>query len=95
MFVIIFFINQVLFVNRENENCECDMCKTRCKMQSKYIRQIKELYGEENDEIDIEKEEDINMNVINDETKNKNKYYIFILLLQEEEIRGIDLLNNS
>ena len=85
-------INQVLFVNKENENCECDMCKARFKMQSKYIRQIEELYGEENDEIDIENEEDTNMNVINDETKNKNKYYISILPLQEEEIRGIDLL---
>jgi len=84
-------INQVLFVNKENENSECDMCKARFKMQSKYIRQIQELYGEE--EIDNEGE-DINMNSINEENKNNNKYYISILPLQEEEIRGIDLLKN-
>ena len=84
-------INQVLFVNKENENSECDMCKARFKMQNKYIRQIQELYGEE--EIDNEGE-DINMNSINEENKNNNKYYISILPLQEEEIRGIDLLKN-
>jgi arsenite-transporting ATPase len=82
-------INQVLFVNKENDNCECDMCKARFKMQSKYIRQIQELYGEEEKDND---EEDINMNVINEENKNNSKYYISILPLQEEEIRGIDLL---
>ena len=82
-------INQVLFVNKENDNCNCDMCKARFKMQSKYIRQIQELYGEE--EINDD-EEDINMNVINEENKNKNKYFISILPLQEEEIRGIEWL---
>ena len=81
-------INQVLFINKENDNCECDMCKARFKMQSKYIRQIQELYGDE----EKDNEEDINMNIINDENKNTNKYYISILPLQEEEIRGIDLL---
>ena len=81
-------INQVLFVNKENDNCECDMCKARFNMQSKYIRQIQELYGEEDNE-----EDDINMNVINDGSKTNTKYYISILPLQEEEIRGIDLLN--
>ena len=29
----IIVINQVLFVNKENDNCECDMCKARFKMQ--------------------------------------------------------------
>ena len=81
-------INQVLFVNKENDNCECDMCKARFNMQSKYIRQIQELYGEEDNE-----EDDINMNVINDGSKTNTKFYISILPLQEEEIRGIDLLN--
>ena len=81
-------INQVLFVNKENDNCECDMCKARFNMQSKYIRQIQELYGEEDNEDD-----DINMNVINDGSKTNTKFYISILPLQEEEIRGIDLLN--
>ena len=81
-------INQVLFINKENDNCECDMCKARFKMQSKYIRQIQELYGDE----EKDNEEDINMNIINDENKNTNKYYISILPLQEEEIRGIDWL---
>ena len=81
-------INQVLFINKENDNCECDMCKARFKMQSKYIRQIQELYGDE----EKDNEEDINMNIINDENKNTNKYYISILPLQEEEIRGVDLL---
>ena len=81
-------INQVLFINKENDNCECDMCKARFKMQSKYIRQIQELYRDE----EKDNEEDINMNIINDENKNTNKYYISILPLQEEEIRGIDLL---
>jgi len=81
-------INQVLFINKENDNCECDMCKARFKMQSKYIRQIQELYGDE----EKDNEEDINMNTINDENKNTNKYYISILPLQEEEIRGVDLL---
>lgn len=56
-------INQVLFINKENDNCECDMCKARFKMQSKYIRQIQELYGDE----EKDNEEDINMNIINDE----------------------------
>ena len=81
-------INQVLFVNKENDNCECDMCKARFNMQSKYIRQIQELYGEEDNE-----EDDINMNVINDGSKTNTKFFISILPLQEEEIRGIDLLN--
>ena len=64
------------------------MCKARFNMQSKYIRQIQELYGEEDNEDD-----DINMNVINDGSKTNTKFYISILPLQEEEIRGIDLLN--
>ena len=55
-------INQVLFINKENDNCECDMCKARFKMQSKYIRQIQELYGDE----EKDNEEDINMNIIID-----------------------------
>jgi arsenite-transporting ATPase len=80
-------INQVLFVNKENDNCECDMCKARFNMQSKYIRQIQELYGEEDND-----EDDINMNVINDGSKTNTKYYISILPLQEEEVRGVDKL---
>jgi arsenite-transporting ATPase len=80
-------INQVLFINKENDNCECDMCKARFNMQSKYIRQIQELYGEEDNE-----EDDINMNVINDGSKTNTKYYISILPLQEEEVRGVDKL---
>ena len=75
-------INQVLFINKENENIECDMCQARFKMQKKYIKQIRELYG---DEIDEDDDEDINMN------KDK-KFFISILPLQEEEIRGIDML---
>jgi len=82
-------INQVLFINKENDNCECDMCNARFKMQSKYIKQIQELYGEEENEED---KDDINMNVINDENKISTKFYISILPLQEEEIRGIDWL---
>ena len=54
-------INQVLFVNKGNDNCECDMCKARFKMQSKYIRQIQELYGEEENE---KEEDDININIL-------------------------------
>jgi arsenite-transporting ATPase len=83
-------INQVLFINKENDNTGCDMCKARFNMQCKYIRQIQELYGEE--EIDNEEGDDVNMNIINDENKNNNKYFISILPLQEEEIRGIDWL---
>ena len=80
-------INQVLFVNKKNENTECDMCKARFAMQKKYIKQIRQLYGDEQDEDDDD--EDINMD--NDNKDNK-KYFISILPLQEEEIRGIDLL---
>ena len=80
-------INQVLFVNKENENTQCDMCQARFNMQKKYIRQIRQLYGDEHDEDDDD--DDINMN--NDGNNNK-KYFISILPLQEEEIRGIDLL---
>ena len=86
-------INQVLFVNKENDNSDCDMCKARFNMQYKYIKQIQELYGEE--EIDNDDEgDDVNMNVINEDKKDKNnnKYFISILPLQEEEIRGIDWL---
>lgn len=84
-------INQVLFVNKENDNSDCDMCKARFNMQSKYIRQIQELYGEE--DIDNDEEDDnVNMNVINEEKKSNNKYFISILPLQEEEIRGVDWL---
>ena len=82
-------INQVLFVNKENENTQCDMCQARFNMQKKYIRQIRQLYGDEHDEDDDD--DDINMN--NDGNNNK-KYFISILPLQEEEIRGIDLLKN-
>ena len=81
-------INQVIFVNKENENTECDMCKARFNMQKKYIRQIRQLYGEENNEDDDD--EDIDMNNNN----NNKKYFISILPLQEEEIRGIELLKN-
>jgi arsenite-transporting ATPase len=80
-------INQVLFVNKENENTQCDMCQERFNMQKKYIKQIRELYGDEQDEDD---DEDINMNNDN----NNKKYFISILPLQEEEIRGIDLLKH-
>ena len=80
-------INQVLFVNKENENTQCDMCQARFNMQKKYIRQIRQLYGDEDDDDD----DDINMN--NDGNNNK-KYFISILPLQEEEIRGIELLKN-
>ena len=83
-------INQVLFVNKENENTQCDMCQARFKMQKKYIRQIRQLYGDEHDE-DDDDDDDINMN--NDGNNNK-KYFISILPLQEEEIRGIELLKN-
>ena len=83
-------INQVLFVNKENENTQCDMCQARFNMQKKYIRQIRQLYGDEHDE-DDDDDDDINMN--NDGNNNK-KYFISILPLQEEEIRGIDLLKN-
>ena len=82
-------INQVLFVNKENENTQCDMCQARFNMQKKYIRQIRQLYGDEHDEDDDD--DDINMN--NDGNNNK-KYFISILPLQEEEIRGIELLKN-
>ena len=83
-------INQVLFVNKENENTQCDMCQARFKMQKKYIRQIRQLYGDEHDE-DDDDDDDINMN--NDGNNNK-KYFISILPLQEEEIRVIELLKN-
>ena len=83
-------INQVLFVNKENENTQCDMCQARFNMQKKYIRQIRQLYGDEHDE-DDDDDDDINMN--NDGNNNK-KYFISILPLQEEEIRGIELLKN-
>ena len=82
-------INQVLFVNKENENTQCDMCQARFNMQKKYIRQIRQLYGDEHNEDDDD--DDINMN--NDGNNNK-KYFISILPLQEEEIRGIELLKN-
>ena len=72
-------INQVLFVNEENDNCNCDMCKARLEMQSKYINQIQELYCDDNNN-----NNDINM--------NENKFYISILPLQEEEVRGVDKL---
>ena len=65
------------------------MCQARFNMQKKYIRQIRQLYGDEHDEDDDD--DDINMN--NDGNNNK-KYFISILPLQEEEIRGIDLLKN-
>ena len=39
-------INQVLFINDENQNQECDMCKSRFAMQCKYIKQIRELFTE-------------------------------------------------
>ena len=86
-------INQVLFINKENDNNNCDMCKARFNMQCKYINQIQELYGEE--EIDNDDEgDDVNMNAIIEDKKDKNnnKYFISILPLQEEEIRGIDWL---
>ena len=56
--------------------------KQDLKCKKKYIKQIRELYG---DEIDEDDDEDINMN------KDK-KFFISILPLQEEEIRGIDML---
>lgn len=84
-------INQVLFVNKENENCDCDMCKSRFKMQSKYIKEIRDLYREEDNE-EEEINDDVNMNIIKDENENNKKFYISILPLQEEEIRGVDLL---
>ena len=59
-------INQVLFVNKENENYDCYMCKSRFNMQSKYIQEIKELYREEDNE-EEEINNDINMNIIKDE----------------------------
>ena len=65
------------------------MCKARFAMQKKYIKQIRQLYGDEQDEDDDD--EDINMD--NDNKDNK-KYFISILPLQEEEIRGIDLLKS-
>lgn len=72
-------INQVLFINKENDNVNCDMCKSRFLMQSKYIKQIKELYEDNNeDDVDMDGE-----NV---------KFFISILPLLEEEIRGVDLL---
>ena len=77
-------INQVLFVNKENENVNCDMCKARFNMQKKYIKQIRALYEDEEDEDD----EDIDMN------NDNKKFFISILPLQEEEIRGIDLLKH-
>ena len=80
-------INQVIFINKENENTECDMCQARFNLQKKYIKQIRQLYGEEQDEDD---DEDIDMNNGN----NNKKYFISILPLQEEEIRGINLLKN-
>ena len=80
-------INQVIFINKENENTECDMCQARFNLQKKYIKQIRQLYGEEQDEDD---DEDIDMNNGN----NNKKYFISILPLQEEEIRGIHLLKN-
>ena len=70
-------------------NKDCDMCKARFAMQKKYIKQIRQLYGDEQDEDDDD--EDINMD--NDNKDNK-KYFISILPLQEEEIRGIDLLKS-
>ena len=82
-------INQVLFVNKENENTQCDMCQARFNMQKKYIRQIRQLYGDEHDEDDDD--DDIN---INNDGNNNKKYFISILPLQEEEIRGIELLKN-
>ena len=85
-------INQVLFVNKENENCDCDMCKSRFKMQSKYIKEIRDLYREEDNEEEEEINDDVNMNIIKDENENNKKFYISILPLQEEEIRGVDLL---
>ena len=54
---------------------------------TKYIKQIRELYGEEHNEED--EDEDIDMN-----GGNNKKFFISILLLQEDEIRGIDLLKN-
>ena len=83
-------INQVLFVNKENENTQCDMCQARFNMQKKYIRQIRQLYGDEHDE-DDDDDDDIN---INNDGNNNKKYFISILPLQEEEIRGIELLKN-
>ena len=80
-------INQVIFINKENDNTECDMCQARFNLQKKYIKQIRQLYGEEQDEDD---DEDIDMNNGN----NNKKYFISILPLQEEEIRGINLLKN-
>jgi hypothetical protein len=50
------------------------MCKNRFEMQSKYINQIKELYCD------------------NEFNMNGNKFYISILPLQEEEVRGVDKL---
>ena len=55
------------------------MCKARLEMQSKYINQIQELYCDDNNN-----NNDINM--------NENKFYISILPLQEEEVRGVDKL---
>ena len=71
-------INQVLFVDQENDNCNCDMCIARFNMQCKYIKQIQELYCDQDD--------------FNDIDMKMNKFYISILPLQEEEVRGVDKL---
>lgn len=73
-------INQVLFVNDQNENTECDMCKSRFKMQMKYINQIEELYS------DTQEGEDVDMG------EGNKKFFISLLPLQEQEVRGISLL---
>jgi hypothetical protein len=55
------------------------MCKARFNMQSKYIKQIHELYGENEDDND----DDVNVNEINNENKINSKFFISILPLQE------------
>ena len=63
---------------KENDNCNCDMCIARFNMQCKYIKQIQELYCDQDD--------------FNDIDMKMNKFYISILPLQEEEVRGVDKL---
>ena len=55
-------VNQVLF---DEDNC--NMCRSRIKMQKKYLDQIRDLFDD---------------------------FYITIIPLQEQEVRGFDDLSN-
>ncbi len=59
-------INQFLFVDEENDNCNCDMCKGRLDMKFKYINQIQELHCDDNN--------------INDINMNGNKFFYISIL---------------